>query len=137
MSSKSSKRLVANLDVIPFVFEQQPSDFNWVICPHCHEVLSLHQPDSQSPSRILGFCEGCRRWYLVLVELKRNEARMILLPESELFQAIWNSNEVFTSDEQGSISRREFDDQNDQPLTGPQNLVPKGQSSQNTTGNQG
>jgi hypothetical protein len=34
-------------------------------CPGCHRELALHQPDVQSPDRLLGACRECRDWFLV------------------------------------------------------------------------
>ena len=93
MFSKAPRRVAAHLDVIPLEFAAPPADLDWVRCAHCHEHLDLHQPDSQSPARFLGVCEGCRRWYLVLIGPGHASAMMVVLPESQEFQAAWEAHE--------------------------------------------
>jgi hypothetical protein len=34
-------------------------------CPSCHDLLAVHQPDIESPDRLLGVCVECRAWYLI------------------------------------------------------------------------
>ena len=34
-------------------------------CPKCSTPLVLHQPDIDSPDRMLGICYRCRAWYLL------------------------------------------------------------------------
>jgi hypothetical protein len=34
-------------------------------CPCCRRPLTLHQPDPDSPDRLVGTCEGCRAWFLI------------------------------------------------------------------------
>jgi hypothetical protein len=34
-------------------------------CPACSKALSLSQPDVNTPDRLLGICEGCKRWYVI------------------------------------------------------------------------
>ena len=91
MSSKAPRRVAAHLDVIPFHFEAPPADLDWVRCSRCRDHLSLHQPDLQSPARLLGICDGCRRWYLVLMAPGLASAMMVVLPEDQAFQAAWDA----------------------------------------------
>jgi len=34
-------------------------------CPNCDDPLVMHQPDEQSPDRLLGTCEECGAWFLL------------------------------------------------------------------------
>jgi hypothetical protein len=35
-------------------------------CPDCGKSLSLHQPDENVPTQLLGTCEFCSRWFLLI-----------------------------------------------------------------------
>ena len=52
-----------------------------VRCLSCDTGLDLHQPDAQSPDRLLGICERCRQWYLLDLLLDEEAAVIVLLPE--------------------------------------------------------
>jgi hypothetical protein len=47
-------------------------------CPVCEGVLAIHQPDEQSPERLLGTCMECRSWFLI----DEAGALMLRLPEA-------------------------------------------------------
>ena len=47
-------------------------------CPHCGEVLILHQPCVESPERLLGTCPACMGWFLL--DGLRGGAVTVLLP---------------------------------------------------------
>jgi hypothetical protein len=34
-------------------------------CPNCGVPLAIHQPEEQSPDRLLGTCEDCHSWFLL------------------------------------------------------------------------
>jgi hypothetical protein len=34
-------------------------------CPHCEQVLNLHQPDESMPNQLLATCDSCQRWYML------------------------------------------------------------------------
>src|SRR5690348_11642794 len=36
-----------------------------VLCLVCHAPLTLHQPDCDTPDRLLGTCGACGAWHLV------------------------------------------------------------------------
>ena len=90
MKNKIPRCVAAQLDVIPFEFEVPPGDLDWVRCNRCDTHLSLHQPDLQSPSRLLGICDGCRRWYLVLMEPGLKSAIMVVVQEDKAFLSTWD-----------------------------------------------
>ncbi len=54
-------------------------------CPLCTEVLTLHQPDEQSPDRLLGTCTECDTWFV----LDAAAGFLVRLPAVEDLQAAW------------------------------------------------
>ncbi len=52
---------------------------NGTLCLVCGELLSLHQPEINSPERLLGTCDACGSWHLV--DLDR--AITVLLPDAD------------------------------------------------------
>ena len=85
MNPKKSHKLEAILDILPFA--APPGVLSWVACAGCSEPLSLHQPDTKSPVRLLGVCEACTRWFLIEMMPEQGEAMMILLPTGEMLRA--------------------------------------------------
>ena len=83
-------RLSTDLDVIPFASDKPPDDLGWLICVPCQLVLHHHQPDVQAPARLLGTCDGCGRWYLILMKPDGTSALMVALPEGGLFRTVWD-----------------------------------------------
>jgi hypothetical protein len=69
--------ILLTLDLIRLI--PDPGDPSEILCPACHERLTLHQPDQKSPDRLLGTCAGCRAWYLIDLAL----AVMFRLPGEE------------------------------------------------------
>ena len=59
------------------------SDGDWVCCLHCGGRLGLVQPEKAEPERLVGTCEGFRRWYLIDWRPGSREGVMLLLPEHE------------------------------------------------------
>jgi hypothetical protein len=35
-----------------------------ICCPRCEYSLTLHQPDSDLPDRLLATCDECKSWFL-------------------------------------------------------------------------
>lgn len=33
-------------------------------CPRCESSLSIHQPDTELPDRLLATCDECKSWFL-------------------------------------------------------------------------
>ena len=62
---------------------------NSLCCTACHVPLNLHQPDEEKPSQLLGTCDCCSRWF-VLVESELDWEGMLLfeLPSAETIRAI-------------------------------------------------
>lgn len=86
MHPNAPLRVAANLDVIPF--SDTPGDLSWVRCLDCRKELSLHQPDTQAADRLLGICEGCKRWFLIDLIPDKAEATMVLLPGVGFLQGL-------------------------------------------------
>ncbi|MGP0064194.1 MAG: hypothetical protein ACLQGP_11420 [Isosphaeraceae bacterium] len=56
-------------------------------CPDCRLLLNLIQPDEIEPSRLLGTCDGCSKWfYLVEIEPDWKSCLMIDLPNGDVLQ---------------------------------------------------
>jgi hypothetical protein len=89
MFPRTPRRISTELDVIPFSSTTPPADLGWLVCGSCGLGLQSHQPDSQTPGRLLGTCDGCGRWYLVLLEQDLVSALMVAIPESEAFRSAW------------------------------------------------
>ncbi len=74
------------LDVIKL--EVDPSHSMDARCSACHEPLTVHQPDVESPDRLLGVCPECRVWFLidatvgVMIRLPHQETLRDTLPSS-------------------------------------------------------
>ena len=35
-----------------------------ICCPRCENPVVLHQPDSDTPDRLLATCDDCKSWFL-------------------------------------------------------------------------
>ncbi len=56
-------------------------DAEWVCCLGCEHPLGLVQPESEDPSRLIGTCDECGRWYLLDWHPGAREGVMLLLPD--------------------------------------------------------
>ena len=45
-------------------FDHSSSDQLVICCPECECPLTLHQPDSDLPNRLLATCDDCKAWFL-------------------------------------------------------------------------
>jgi hypothetical protein len=86
---RKSRRISTDLHVIPFSSATASADLNWLACGGCQLGLRVYQPDPNSPTRLLGTCDGCGRWYMILMEPDGVSALIVSLPESELFRSAW------------------------------------------------
>jgi hypothetical protein len=80
------RRVLAPLDLLPF--PRLPEVAVGLACPHCSSSLTLHQPDPESPDRLLGICEGCKRWYLVDFAPDQAHGFLVGLPGAEVVRAL-------------------------------------------------
>lgn len=86
MHRKRQLSVPASLDVIPFA--RAADDPDSIGCPDCGMPLDTHQPDVDSPDRLVGVCLGCRRWYMILADPGEADVLMVLLPDRQWFRAI-------------------------------------------------
>lgn len=73
----TSLNLAARIIAIPNASES-------IECPSCSGPLNLLQPDENDPGRLLGTCESCAVW-LLMVELEPDWRKVIVieLPDAE------------------------------------------------------
>ena len=72
-------------------FSTLPENSGDGCCLLCHTYLDLHQPDCESPDRLLGICDQCGSWYLVHILPDADEAIMVLLPGGD---DLWTAQSV-------------------------------------------
>ncbi len=53
-------------------------------CLNCASDLTLHQPDMNTPERLLGVCESCKHWYLIDLVPDLSQGVMVWLPDQEV-----------------------------------------------------
>ncbi len=80
------RRVLAPLDLLPFPRPRQAHAP--IACPNCSSPLTLHQPDPESPERLLGVCDGCKHWYLVDLPVGRADGVLVGLPDDEVVRAL-------------------------------------------------
>jgi len=54
MKSRDASRL--------FISEPDSTEGDALVCRKCGSDLTLHQPDTEMPERILGTCDECKTW---------------------------------------------------------------------------
>jgi hypothetical protein len=83
------QRVSAHLAILRF-----PPPFDQVgsRCLHCSSQLSLHQPDPQSPERLIGVCEDCKHWFLIDVLSDVTGGVMVWLPDLEVIRDLSREN---------------------------------------------
>jgi hypothetical protein len=70
------------LQRVPFSAEEMAT----IACARCGEPLSIVQPESKIPRRLIAACEQCGRWVILEVAPDREEAWMITLPDPGTLQ---------------------------------------------------
>ena len=68
-----------------------------ICCPHCEYSLTLHQPDSDLPDRLLATCEECKSWFLT------NSDGVVLTPIPDM------SNDVITTEAESPFPQIDLD----------------------------
>lgn len=53
-----------SLDVSGLFIAKPDSTEGDAVCRKCGSDLTLHQPDTEMPERILGTCDECKTWYV-------------------------------------------------------------------------
>jgi len=46
------------------ISEPDSTESDALVCRKCESDLTLHQPDTEMPDRLLGTCDKCKTWYL-------------------------------------------------------------------------
>jgi hypothetical protein len=60
-------------------------------CPDCQLPLDLHQPDEELPAQLLGICESCSKWFLVVeVEPDWSGTLLFELPSAETIRELFS-----------------------------------------------
>jgi hypothetical protein len=80
------KKVSAKLDLLHF--PAPPEDAIRACCLHCSSPLTVHQPDKESPERLLGVCEKCKHWFLIDLPLVMSEGIMVRLPDTEVIREL-------------------------------------------------
>ncbi len=57
-------------------------------CLNCSSDLTLHQPDMNTPERLLGVCESCKHWYLIDLVPDVSQGVMVWLPDQEVVREL-------------------------------------------------
>jgi hypothetical protein len=81
MAEQTPFSVPVNLDILPFPAIRDDPD--QVLCLSCLCALDLHQPAVQSPDMLLGVCESCQRWYMILTMAEGTEVVLVRLPDRE------------------------------------------------------
>ncbi len=56
-------------------------------CPHCEQLLNLHQPDESLPNQLLATCDSCPRWYSLFgIGEESNQFLMLDLPDKSIIE---------------------------------------------------
>src|SRR4051812_11712967 len=84
------ERVPASLDVLHFPASAlKPVG---ALCLNCSSSLTLHQPDTDSPERLLAVCEHCKHWFLIDLLLDVSEGVMVRLPDTEVIRGLSRKN---------------------------------------------
>ncbi len=61
-------------------------------CPNCEVALTLQQPDIQEPGELLGICECCLSWFLIVEDDENaNRCLVLELPSADAIRAMFKS----------------------------------------------
>ena len=64
-------------------------------CPHCEQLLDLHQPDESLPNQLLATCHSCLRWYsLFRIGENSNQFLMLDLPDKSMIEEAGFTNDL-------------------------------------------
>jgi hypothetical protein len=57
--------IALSFDVVahPVIYTQESEPLE---CPECQGPLDLHQPDENQPTKLVGTCFVCSKWFLVI-----------------------------------------------------------------------
>jgi hypothetical protein len=64
-------------------------------CPHCEQLLNLHQPDESLPNQLLATCDSCLRWYSLFgIGENSNQFLMLDLPDKSMIEEAGFTNDL-------------------------------------------
>ncbi len=64
-------------------------------CPHCEQLLDLHQPDESLPNQLLATCDSCPRWYSLFgIGEESNQFLMLDLPDKSMIEEACFTNDL-------------------------------------------
>lgn len=70
--------------VVTLLLHASPTTKAWpgnVRCPVCESPMEVQQPDPDQPDRLLGICEGCKRWALLIHDKKAKIVIAMVMPD--------------------------------------------------------
>jgi hypothetical protein len=65
-------------------FRAKDGDIPRLRCQRCTIPLQIHQPDLETPDRLLGTCPGCHQWCFIESHSEQGWAAIALLPAEGL-----------------------------------------------------
>lgn len=80
----SKKSVVAKLDVL--LFPIPPDRPDGAACLNCDALLSLSQPDIDTPERLIGVCDQCKHWFLIDLLPDEGEGIISGLPDLQVIR---------------------------------------------------
>ena len=80
--------LTASVSLTMARFSTPRDRFSSVMCLACEIALDLHQPDPESPDRLLGICSGCQHWFILDLVPDEGDGVMVRVPEARDFLKI-------------------------------------------------
>jgi hypothetical protein len=86
VASTKSAHSSSSSTILPFVVRTitPGRKSRTLCCPTCHSPLNLIQPDEDEPTRLLGLCDSCPKWYfLVELEPEWRKALLVELPDKD------------------------------------------------------
>src|SRR5256885_13296563 len=89
-SHRVVKSVSADLDLLRFPMRMVKAVR--ACCLHCSSPLALHQPDPESPERLLGVCEQCKHWFLIDLLPNLSEGVLVRLPDTEMLRDLSHEN---------------------------------------------
>jgi hypothetical protein len=89
MKTDHPKKVSTSLNMLRF---PSPSESRVeTLCLHCASPLAIHQPDVETPERLLGTCESCKHWFLIDLVREWSEGVIVWLPDSEVVRDLSNA----------------------------------------------
>jgi hypothetical protein len=78
-------------------------DARLLCCPDCKLLLNLIQPDESQPTRLLGTCDVCSKWFFLLeLEPDWRKTVMVEIPSGEALQQAIAEAKALASGQRGT-----------------------------------